>query len=271
MFVHLGFSQAIMTSIVDDHGIVTLTDLLHFEPSDIDTLCKNIQHPGGMITGHNNQQVPNPGKPVSSMARSNLKLATFWIMHRLECVQCPTTPLDVTRTAINPFTWQQKTEDAYEPPTEPLKIDDKNWVKTMEAMEEWLHLIPGECCLPLAYVICKDIAPPNGDDPAEYYPSITDEMVHHDMIGTVNPDGTVTYHPTFHVNNCLCFDKLAVWAHEYPCWTYIKPFAKSHDGCKAWMALFNHYLGPNNVQNQAAQAEHTLCFDVCEGNAKLYF
>ena len=25
------------------------------------------------------------------------------------------------------------------------------------------------------------------------------------------------------------------------------------------MALFNHYLGPNNVQNQAAQAEKTLC------------
>ena len=25
------------------------------------------------------------------------------------------------------------------------------------------------------------------------------------------------------------------------------------------MALFNHYLGPKNVQNQAAQAEKTLC------------
>ena len=258
MFIHLGFSQAVATSIVDDHGIVTLTDLLRFEPSDIDTLCKNIQRPGGTIAGRNNQQVPNPGKPVSTMAQSNLKLATFWIMHRLERVQRPTTPLDVTRAAIDPFTRQQKTEDAYETPTEPPKIDDKNWVKTMEAMEEWLRLIPGERRLPLAYVIRKDIALPDGDDPAEYYPSITDEMVRHAPIGTVNPDGTVTYHPTFRVNNCLCFDKLAAWAREYPCWTYIKPFAKARDGRKAWMALFNHYLGPNNVQNQAAQAERTL-------------
>ena len=112
MFIHLGFSQAVMTSIIDDHSIVTLTDLLHFEPSDIDTLCKNIQHPGCTIASCNNQQVPNPGKLVSTMAQSNLKLATFWIMHRLERVQCPTTPLDVTHDAINTFMWQQKTEES---------------------------------------------------------------------------------------------------------------------------------------------------------------
>ena len=55
MFIHLGFSQAVTTSIVNNHGIVTLTNLLCFEPSDINALCKNIQHPGGTIAGHNNQ------------------------------------------------------------------------------------------------------------------------------------------------------------------------------------------------------------------------
>jgi hypothetical protein len=258
MFIHLGFSQAVAASIVNDHGIVTLTDLLRFEPSDIDALCKNIQRPGGTIPGRNNQQVPNPGMPISTMAQSNLKLATFWIMHRLERVQRPTAPSDVTRAAIDPFSRQQKTEDTYEAPTEPPKIDEKNWAKTMEAMDEWLRLIPGERRLPLAYVIRKDIALPGDEDPAESYPSITDEMVRRAPIGTMNPDGTITYHPTFRVNNCLCFDKLAAWARDHSCWTYIKPFAKSRDGRKAWMALFNHYLGPNNVQNQAAQAEKTL-------------
>ena len=137
MFIHLGFSQAVTTSIVNDHGILTLTDLLRFEPSDIDALCKNIQCPGKTIAGHNNQQVPNPGLPISTMAQSNLKLATFWIMHHLEHVQRPTAPPDVTHAAIDPFTWQQKTEDTYEAPTEPPKIEEKNWAKTMEAMDEW--------------------------------------------------------------------------------------------------------------------------------------
>ena len=128
----------------------------------------------------------------------------------------------------------------------------------MEAMEEWLHLIPRERRLPLAYVIWKDIALPDDEDPAESYPSITNEMFRCAPIGTMNPDGTVTYHPMFRVNNCLCFDKLAVWARDHSCWTYIKPFAKSRNGCKAWMALFNHYLGPNNVQNQALKLKR-LC------------
>ena len=136
MFIHLEFSQAITTSIVNNHGIVTLTDLLHFEPSDIDALCKNIQCPSGMIAGCNNQQVPNPGMPISTMAQSNLKLATFWIMHHLERVQCPTAPPDVTCAAIDPFTQQQTTEDTYEAPTKPPKIDETNWAKTMETMEE---------------------------------------------------------------------------------------------------------------------------------------
>jgi len=146
MFAHLGFSQVVARSIVADHGIASLTDLLRFESSDIDTLCKNIQHPGGTIAARGNQQVPNPGMPISTMAQSNLKLATFWLMHCLERVQRPTTPADVTRDAIDPFSRQQKTEETYEPPTEPPKIDEKNWVKMMEAMEEWLHLIPGERC-----------------------------------------------------------------------------------------------------------------------------
>ena len=126
-------------------------------------------------------------------------------------------------------------------------------------MEEWLHVIPGEHKLPLAYVIQKDIALPDGDNLVEDYPSLTDEMVCHAPIGTLNHDGMITYHLTFCVNSCLCFDKLALWARDYPCWTYIKLFARSCDGCKAWLALLNHYLGPNNIQNQAAQAEKTLC------------
>ena len=85
-------------------------------------------------------------------------------MHRLEHVQCPMAPSDVTRDAIDPFSCQQKTEETYEVPTEPPKIDEKNWVKTMEAMKEWLRLIPGKCRLPLTYVIRMDLALPDNDD-----------------------------------------------------------------------------------------------------------
>jgi hypothetical protein len=214
MFIHLGFSQAVTTSIVNNHGIVTLTDPLCFEASNIDASCKNTQRPGGTIPGRNNHQVRNPGMSVSTMAQSNLKLATFWIMHRLERVQRLMAPSDVTHAAIDTFTRQQKTEDTYEAPTEPPKINERNWAKTMEAMDEWLRLIPGERRLPFAYVFGKDISLPEDEDLSESYPSITDEMVRHAQIGTTNPDGTITYHLTFRINNSLCFDKLALWARD---------------------------------------------------------
>ena len=92
---------------------------------------------------------------VSTMAQSDLKLATFWIIHRLERVQRSTDPFDVTRDAIDPFARHQKTKDTYEAPTELPKINKRNWAKTMEDMDEWLRLITGKRCLPLAYVIRK--------------------------------------------------------------------------------------------------------------------
>ena len=38
MFIHLGFSQAIATRIVDDHSIMTLTDLLRLNPMLMTTM-----------------------------------------------------------------------------------------------------------------------------------------------------------------------------------------------------------------------------------------
>ena len=62
----------------------------------------------------------------------------------------------------------------------------------------------------------------------------------------------------FQINNGKTFDKLALWARDHACWTYLKPYAKTHNGCKAWNALVAHFLGPNNVDNAASKAEATL-------------
>jgi hypothetical protein len=45
---------------------------------------------------------------------------------------------------------------------------------------------------------------------------------------------------------------------ETVAWTYDKPFAKKCDRCGAITALYNHYLGPYNVNNQASAAEQVL-------------
>ena len=150
-------------------------------------------------------------------------------------------------------------EANYEPPTELPKIDDHDWAKTIDAMEEYLCLIPGECNLPLAYVICPTIELPVGEDSPTESVTIKDKMVQCIPIGTVAMDGMIVYDPTFQISNGKTFDKLALWAHDHACWTYLKPYTKTRNGRKAWNALNGHSLGPNNANNAASKAEATLC------------
>ena len=56
----------------------------------------------------------------------------------------------------------------------------------------------------------------------------------------------------------MLFDKLTELTREYECWTYIKPHARATNGRAAYMAFKNHYLGPNNIGNMVATAEHKL-------------
>ena len=257
MFERLGFTTAAANAIIRDQGIDSLEEVRLLESSDIETLCKTIRRPGGTIR-RGNQDVPNPGISVSALAESNLKIAAWYLMHMHSRVQRTRVPADITRDAIRPFREQMHNEANYEPPTDLPKIDDRDWAKTIEAMEEYLRLIPGERRLPLAYVIRPTIELPEGEDPSTGYVTIEDEMVRRAPIGILAADGTILYDPTFQINNGKTFDKLALWARDHACWTYLKPHAKTRNGRAAWNALVAHFLGPNNVDNAASKAETTL-------------
>ena len=71
-------------------------------------------------------------------------------------------------------------------------------------------------------------------------------------------DGTAIKHPTFVTNNKMLFDKFAELTRDHECWTYIKPQARARDDRAAYMAFNKYYLGPNNIGNMAATAEHKL-------------
>ena len=53
-----------------------------------------------------------------------------------------------------------------------------------------------------------------------------------------------TRQPTFIMHNKTVFDKLAEMTRSYTCWSYVKPFLRSRNGCAAYVAFHNHYLGP---------------------------
>ena len=63
---------------------------------------------------------------------------------------------------------------------------------------------------------------------------------------------------TFKADNVLVWEKISSFTREEECWTYVKPAQRSRNGRLAFQNLYNHYLGPNNVNNMATEAETRL-------------
>jgi hypothetical protein len=55
---------------------------------------------------------------------------------------------------------------------------------------------------------------------------------------------------------------------KHSCFVYIKPSLRTRNGRDAYMLLFDHFLGPNNVGNMASEAETKLTSTLYNGEKK---
>jgi hypothetical protein len=224
---------------------------------EITNLCKVIRRPSGQIANPDPAQqgiIPNPGIMVSLRAEHNTKLARYMLMHRTICIARPRNHADITLDAVRAFAKMCDYKLNYENPERKPTINDKDWPKTFEALEQYFTLKCGEYHIPLAYVIREQVnLPAATDDPADNYAMPVEEMIArapHERNG--QPD------PIFIINSGKVLDDLADMFQEAMSWTYMKDFVQPRDGRGAYRALFNHYLGPNNVNNQSAALEKAL-------------
>jgi hypothetical protein len=265
-YVRLGFTVAAATSIIADQGIDSLEELQVLRDSDISNLCKVVRRPGGTIANPQagapgqNPEIPNPGIPASLRAETNLKLGSFWLRHQAK-VSRSVTAVDITLAAVRRLRELKDSEDQAAVKVDPPLINERDWTKTMEAIEEHLRANLGETKIPLAYVVREDIEMPAGADPSAGYILIQDEMIRrapHRIPAHGVPVEDQALDPTFQIDNRKVWQILSDLCHDKDCWTYIKPFQRRRDGRGAYWGLWNHYLGPNNVDNMASTAESKL-------------
>jgi hypothetical protein len=89
---------------------------------------------------------------------------------------------------------------------------------------------------------------PEYEDPAEGYDTVDQEMT--------------TRAP--HTGRSFVDDRRKVWdimsniCVKHSCFVYIKPAFCTRNGRDAYMLLFDHFLGPNNVGNMASAADTKL-------------
>jgi hypothetical protein len=151
-------------------------------------------------------------------------------------------------------------------------INEKNWPKTIDAIREHLGNRLGVTKIPLAYIIRDSATVPNSNaDPEDGYASRQDEMIArapHTFVppGAIAPVRT----DTFKTDNAKVWEILSKMTRDKTCWTYVKQGQRNKDGRVAFMALYDHYLGPNHMNHEAAQAEATLNRLTYQGEKKRF-
>ena len=65
-----------------------------------------------------------------------------------------------------------------------------------------------------------------------------------------------------------CWELLSGMVRDKSCWSCCKPFQRSKNGRAAIVALKNHHLGPNDVDDMANVAERQLETACCKGETK---
>jgi len=118
--------------------------------------------------------------------------------------------------------------------------------------------------LPLAYVVRSDRQVAD-DDPDWTHTERMMMRAPHFKADTPTEETDV-----FKTDNESVWKEISNITREHKCWTYVKPFQRKHDGRGAYRALWDHYLGPSNVDHLAAAAELKLETAKYTGEKKRY-
>ena len=261
MLERIGFTNEAATEIVGDQGINSIDELRTLDDKMAENLCKVLRRPGGATAGGN----ADPGLKVSARAEFNLKLAIYFIKHQ-DRVSRVVRPGDIDLAGIRRLVKQRDTEEGHTDPDIPPKISIKDWPATMEAVEEYLRQFRGQNGVPLNYVVRKDLKPIRAaDDPAINYDTLDEEMIARAPILESTAAGALAelelngpFVDSYITDRTLAWDKLAPLFQTHESWTYFKSARKTRNGRMAFKAVFNHYLGPNNVDHMATKAERKL-------------
>ena len=260
----LGCSEGAARAIVDDQGINDLIELKSLKDKDITTLCKVIRKPGGTIDNpraaepNQPETIPAPGHAISVRAELNIQLAAHCVRHMLDHASRPVDVASITSANVRQVLKLKDAEADYTKPDVKPKIDEKNWPKSFEAVNDYLARVQGEDGLPLAYVVRRrrEISPHAEDPTANYTDKPDYEMIcraPHLTTGD-NPQATMT----FAANNKKVAAELTDVFRDLSAHTYGKQLLKTGDGRRGYNAIYDHYLGPNSVNNQAAAAESVI-------------
>ena len=186
------------------------------------------------------------GSQLGTSGQPKYKLAAYYLRYS-EKISQVCQPTDLTVQASCTIRDMCDSDGNLDDPKAPI-INERDWPKTFDGMDEFFRTCYRITSIPLANIIRKETTPKEGeetdwDDPL-------DQMIER---APCRLRGKWHHHETLHIYDRQLFDKLAELTRDHECWTYIKPHARARNGRAAYMAFKNHYLGSNNIGKMLPQ------------------
>jgi hypothetical protein len=265
MIQSLGFSEDAATYLTGTCGIDSLEEIAYLDGvDDVDTTIKikGVKSLGGTVTtgsGATSVTSRNNGITVSIRAVENLKLCVYYLKH-MERVQRKPMVITINLALVRSCRDQQIHKVSFKTVEEPM-INDKDWPRTLETIKEYLTSQYGGTWATLDYVVMPDIAvKPEAEYPVDGYDTVDQEMT-----ARAPPTGRAFVDDRHNV-----LDIMSKICGKHSCFVYIKPALRIMNIRDAYMLLFDHFLGPNNVGNMASAAETKLTGTLYNDEKKIF-
>jgi hypothetical protein len=115
--------------------------------------------------------------------------------------------------------------------------------------------------VPLAYLVRKDVVPPDADDNPEAYgePTFADELVRH-----AKHEGN----PSYQVDNQALWSVIRKLTMGGFAWSWVSSCARSQNGREAYLQLKTHYLGKSLQDKIQSDANKILENTFYDGKAR---
>jgi hypothetical protein len=242
----LGFSSDAVTYLMGTCGIDSLDEIAHLDGiNDVDATIKGITNPGGKVTTGTRSAAlnsRNKGILVSIRFVSNLGFCVYYLKH-MERVQRKPVANSINLTLVRSYREQQRHGVSFKKTAEEPVINYKDCTIKLETIKEYISSQYGGTGATLDFGVRLDIAvKPESEDPAEGYDTVDQEM-------TARAP---------HTGQSFLDDMRKVWeimsniCGKHSCFIYIKTALRTRNGRDAYMLMFDHFLGPNNVVNMAS-------------------
>jgi hypothetical protein len=157
--VRLGFTEDAAKYFTRDADLSSLDEVAYLDgDDDVDNLIKRLNHPGGTTTSGNgiiSVTSPNSGYGVSIRSESNLNMCVFYLNHQEIVYHHPTVDL-INLSLVRGFRDQQKWKDNFKKTVVEPMINDKDWSRTLENIQEYMVSIFGTTVVTFAYVMSID-------------------------------------------------------------------------------------------------------------------